>query len=109
MGATFATTRRMYLVQLLLPVTADGRHDRVYAWLREELTARFGGVTAYTRAPAQGAWKPDAGGAVHDDVVLLEVVTEGLQAEWWRELRHRLERELEQESILVRAMGIQML
>jgi hypothetical protein len=100
----------MYLVQLLLPLTGDaGANDTIHAELREELTSRFGGVTAYSRSPAQGAWKPDDGGEVHDDVVLLEVVTEQLQAEWWRELRHRLERALNQDEILVRAIAIQML
>ena len=100
----------MYLIQMLLPVAGrDGSHAAIHAALRKELTARFGGVTAYSRAPAQGAWKPDEAKEVHDDVVLLEVVTDVLQSEWWRELRHRLERELDQESILVRAMAIQML
>jgi hypothetical protein len=101
----------MYLVQLLLPVTGTtAEHEAVHAELREELIARFGGVTAYSRAPAQGAWKPgEGGGAVHDDVVLIEVVAEHLQAEWWRALRHRLERALDQDSILIRAMAVQML
>jgi len=100
----------MYLVQLLLPVSgAAASHDTVHTELRAELTARFGGVTAYSRAPAHGAWKPGEGEAVHDDVVLIEVVTEHLQAEWWRALRHRLERALEQESVLIRAVEVQML
>ena len=100
----------MYLVQLLLPITdSASAFDSVHTELKKELTARFGGVTAYSRAPAHGAWKPDEGAEQHDDVVLIEVVTDQLEAEWWRSLRHRLERDLEQESVLIRAMEIQML
>lgn len=100
----------MHLVQLLLPVTdAPNGFAEVHRALSAELTSRFGGVTAYSRAPAHGIWQPEAGGAEHDDIVLLEVVVETLEAEWWRELRLRLERELEQESILIRALAIQML
>ncbi|HYW30441.1 MAG TPA: hypothetical protein VE869_02960 [Gemmatimonas sp.] len=95
---------------------ADGKSDDagyaftdVHRALSAELTARFGGVTAYSRSPAHGVWQPDAGGAEHDDIVLLEVVVETLDADWWRDLRQRLERDLEQDSILVRAIAIQML
>ena len=109
-GAAFAAPRPMHLVQLLLPVTDDGdTFAHVHRELRDELASRFGGVTAYSRAPAQGVWKPEGRGAVHDDVVLLEVVVEHLQAEWWRALRHRLERALDQESIIIRASAIEML
>jgi hypothetical protein len=96
----------MHLVQLLLPVTDDDTFASVHADLRDELTSRFGGVTAYSRAPAQGVWQPEGRGPVHDDVILLEVVVEHLQAEWWRALRHRLERALNQESIIIRAIAI---
>ena len=34
---------------------------RRYVQLRAELADRFGGVTAYTRAPARGVWKDDTG------------------------------------------------
>lgn len=100
----------MHLVQLLLPVTDDGeRFADVHRKLRDALASRFGGVTAYSRSPAQGVWKPEGRGAVHDDEILLEVVVEHLQAEWWRELRHRLERALDQESIIIRTSAIQII
>ncbi|MES2522804.1 MAG: hypothetical protein V4617_08920 [Gemmatimonadota bacterium] len=100
----------MHLVQLLLPVTGSSdTAARVHDALHRELTARFGGVTAYSRAPAHGVWQPEAAAPEHDDVVLVEVVAETLEAEWWRELRLRLQRELDQESILIRAIALQML
>ena len=50
----------MYLVQLLLPLyDNDGQafDASEYVRLRAELADRFGGVTAYTRAPARGVWR----------------------------------------------------
>ena len=49
-----------YLVQILLPLYDNEGHAfeaREYVELRGELADRFGGVTAYTRAPARGVWK----------------------------------------------------
>jgi hypothetical protein len=55
---------RAHLVQLLLPV-----YDKAgvpfppehHARVRRALTERFGGVTSYNRAPAQGVWQNDNG------------------------------------------------
>ena len=52
-----------YLVQLILPVyDNDGAPigRALFAQVRRELTERFGGVTAYTRAPAEGMWESSA-------------------------------------------------
>jgi hypothetical protein len=46
----------MHLVQLLLPLCDNSGNafaETVYTSIRRELTERFGGVTAFTRAPAQ--------------------------------------------------------
>jgi hypothetical protein len=96
-----------YLVQILLPLYdneghAFGAHE--YVQLRSELADRFGGVTAYTRAPARGVWKDDAGETSRDDIVIFEVMTETLDRAWWTEFRHELERRFRQESLIVRAL-----
>ena len=49
----------MYLVQLLLPVTDNGGNEfpeSVMRSVQAELCERFGGLTAYSRAPAKGIW-----------------------------------------------------
>ena len=49
----------MHLIQLLLPLyDNDGMQqpDDLFRRVRTELTERFGGLTAYTRAPALAAW-----------------------------------------------------
>jgi hypothetical protein len=72
--------------------------------LRSELTERFGGVTAHTRAPARGLWKGDSGSTSRDDIVIFEVMTEGLDREWWTRFRRQLESRFRQESVIVRAL-----
>ena len=107
----------MHLVQLLLPIVRPpegaARSTDVYRALRAELVSRFGGVTAYTRSPAHGAWLPegeeDPEDAVHDDVMMVEVVTARLDHEWWIALRQRLERELGQERLHLRALVVELI
>ena len=97
----------MYLVQILLPLyDNEGRafDAREFVQLRSELTDRFGGVTAYTRAPARGLWKGDSGSTSRDDIVIFEVMTEGLDREWWTRFRKQLESRFRQESVIVRAL-----
>ena len=97
----------MYLVQILLPLYDNEGHAfdaREFVQLRSELTDRFGGVTAYTRAPARGLWKGDSGSTSRDDIVIFEVMTEGLDREWWTRFRKQLESRFRQESVIVRAL-----
>lgn len=98
----------IHLVQILLPLRdPDGAPfpraalDRV----RDELTERFGGATAYLRAPALGAWKDeDEGGRVErDEIVIVEVMAESLDREWWGQYREELRRRFRQEELVVRA------
>ena len=66
----------MHLVQLLLPL-ADAGHlfpDDVLEDIQTELSQRFGGPTAYCRAPAKGVWTQSDGQQV-DDIVVVEVMT----------------------------------
>jgi hypothetical protein len=100
----------MYLVQLLLPLyDNEGRalprelHGRVF----RALTERFGGVTAFTRSPAEGAWKEPGGGTSRDELVVLEVMVERLERDWWAAYRRQLEADFKQEKILIRAMGVE--
>jgi hypothetical protein len=102
----------MHLVQILLPLfDNDGRrfqHGR-YSEIRAELTERFGGVTAYTRSPAAGLWQRDDGSVDRDEMVMLEVMAESLDPDWWAAYRGRLEQRFAQQAIVVRAMAIRTL
>ena len=99
----------MHLVQLLLPLYDN--HGRrldagLFAQVRDELVERFGGLTAYTRAPASGVWEEADGDTVHDDIVIYEVMVETLDDAWWRDFRARTEQRFGQDELVVRAHAI---
>jgi hypothetical protein len=101
-----------HLVQLLVPL-ADSRGKRfpesLYRQLTEELTGRFGGLTAYARAPASGLWKKRPGKTARDDIVVYEVMVERLEVAWWRKYRKTLEVRFAQDELVIRAQEIRRL
>ena len=76
---------------------------------RRELSNAFDGLTAYLRSPAKGVWKASDGREEQDDVIMVEVVTEVFDRQWWRDYTGLLAKRFGQEEIHVRAVGIQML
>lgn len=102
----------MQLIQLLLPLY-DNEGAPIagsrFAEVRDELSERFGGLTAYTRAPAQGLWSDDGGATRRDDIVVYEVMSDSLDRDWWKRYRDTLERRFGQEEIIVRAHGVEKL
>lgn len=101
----------MHLVQILLPV-ADNDGQRFppgrFGDLRRRLTDRFGGVTVFSRSPAEGFWQHGEGTS-HDDIVVFEVMDEALDEAWWRGQRDLLEREFRQEIVVVRVQEIRLI
>jgi hypothetical protein len=55
----------------------------LYTQVRNELVNRFGGITAYTRAPVHGLWQ-ESEQIVRDDSIIYEIMVETLEEEWWR-------------------------
>ena len=101
----------MYLIQILLPLfDNDGAlfEAALYTQVRNELSERFGGLTAYSRAPAEGRWH-DQGITTHDDIIVMEVMTDGVDTEWWRGYRKSLETRFKQTVIVVRAQMVSLL
>ncbi|MCP3398940.1 MULTISPECIES: hypothetical protein [unclassified Bradyrhizobium] len=97
-----------YLVQILLP-KETGRGERVlqewFEHLLKELTDEFGGATSFVRTPGQGLWQR-GGGTERDSIAIVEVMADHLLTDYWRALGERLETELGQEEIVVRAQEI---
>ncbi|MGV3660239.1 MAG: hypothetical protein ACO1TE_08635 [Prosthecobacter sp.] len=101
----------MHLIQILLPLYDNKQHplDRsLHDEVKMELTDLFGGLTAYTRSPAEGRWSQGARD-VKDDIVVYEIMAEKLDAVWWNEYRHTLEERFQQDKIVIRAMAMRLL
>ena len=103
----------MKLIEIFIPLTkGDGSAvtEEAFANLRTLLTDKFGGVTEFSRSPAHGAWKEGASAPTErDEIVVVEVMTESLNRGWWQDLRKRLEGELGQDEIVIRAHSIERL
>jgi hypothetical protein len=103
----------MHLVEILLPLRDNEGNPfprAHFAKVRAELVERFGGVTAHLQAPAQGIWKDEEAGTVdRDEIVVIEVMAESLERDWWKGYREELRRRFRQEELVVRAMEIERL
>jgi hypothetical protein len=101
----------MHLVQIILPLY-DNRGEALdssrFREVRAELLERFGGVTAFSRSPAEGMWQDD-GQVQRDDVVLYEVMVETLDRRWWAAYRKELEARFGQEELVLRAQAMERL
>jgi hypothetical protein len=98
-----------HLFQILLPL-ADGHGKRFpaehFTRVAQELTERFGGLTAYARAPAAGLWEERPGKTTRDDIVVYEVMADALDAAWWARYRKTLEERFAQDELVIRAQEI---
>lgn len=101
----------MHLIEILLPLNDnEGRSfgpDKFSA-VRNTLTERFGGLTAFTRSPAQGTTR-DGGKTVRDEIVVFEVMAQTLDPAWWRSYRQQLEGAFAQDEIIIRASAVSLL
>ncbi len=100
--------RAKSLVQILLPITDGSSFSSVFHDLAQELTARFGGVTTYVRAPAEGRWKT-ASKVEHDEITVIEVMVDNIDRSYWSDLRRKLERDLQQIEIIIRSQPMDLL
>jgi hypothetical protein len=95
----------MFIVELMLPLDrGDGAavpHSEVEAIITD-LAEHFGGATAFTRSPAEGLWR-DGGNVLKDRIIVVEVMVDNIDEAWWAEYRARMEKQLQQEEVLIRA------
>lgn len=100
------------LVQILLPLYDNEQHPfprHYYTKVGEILAEKFGGLTAYNRAPAEGLWKEGGDRTHRDDIVVYEVMTPRLNRAWWKRCRRELESLFRQQEIVIRASAVEML
>ena len=99
-----------HLIQILLPIHfCDGSNvpAEMFSQVRTELAERFGGVTAYSRSPATGLWKRTEAEVERDQVIMVEVVADALDRDWWAQYREQLEQRFGQEEVHARALAIE--
>src|ERR1044071_5117363 len=97
----------MHLVQILLPVrdnTGFPFEQSHFEPVAGTLSKKFGGATAYNRAPAEAS-----GTTQHDEGLVMEVMVDGLDRKWWAAFRRSLEKTFRQEQIVARAQLIDLL
>ena len=99
-----------HLVQILLPKETGNGRPIGKEWFDGSSRAdgKFGGATSFLRAPGQGLWQ-SGGSTENDRIAVVEVMVERLDHAFWRSLRERLERELSQDEIVIRAQEIRRL
>ena len=101
-----------HLIQILLPThrrNGAAVAPEQFARVRVELTERFGGVTAYSRSPATGLWINEDEAIERDQVIMVEVVVEEFDREWWASYRQQLERRFGQEEVHARALVLELI
>lgn len=99
----------MHVVELFLPLTRNDGSPQpagLFGEVRAALVERFGGLTAFSRAPAEGLWEDDGGAVDKDRIVIFEVMDADFDADWWRDYRRELEGKFAQDEVLVRASAV---
>jgi hypothetical protein len=85
----------MFLVEILLPAEHDSQS------IRASLTEKFGGLTAFSRSPAEGRWKKKDE-VEKDEIIVLEIMADDIDTEGWKDFRLRLEKFSGEERIVIR-------
>ncbi len=102
----------MQLIQILLPLYNNQKEpfpQTVFTHIRQELTEKFGGITAFSRSPATGLWKENEEKTVKDEIIIYEVMAESLDLEWWQCYKVNLEETFRQDEILIRTWEVQVI
>lgn len=94
-----------HLVEILVPLQTGKGEPVGKEWFEKllaELTENFGGATSFARAPGKGLWQ--SGGEVpEDNIAVIEVMTAKIDPAYWAKLRQRLEQDLSQDEVVIRA------
>ncbi|MFL6734071.1 MAG: hypothetical protein ACJ8EY_05190 [Sphingomicrobium sp.] len=100
------------MVEIFLPLKRNDGTDQprvLFTDVRRELLDRFGGLTAFSRVPAEGLWESGDGAVDRDSIVIFEVMTDSLDRTWWANFRRRLEEFFEQDAVVIRATALERL
>jgi hypothetical protein len=96
----------MWVFEIFLPTLDNEKQPFpkvTFDAVRRELAEKFGGVTAFLRAPATGLWSDESGHTYRDELVIFEVMADALDRDWWTAYRRDLEQRFRQQEVLIRA------
>lgn len=102
----------MHVIEIFLPLQRnDGSPQprELFGEVRKQLVEKFGGLTAYSRSPAEGLWEREEGSVDRDAIVIFEVMAEALDRGWWADYRARLETMFEQDAVVIRSAEVERL
>jgi hypothetical protein len=111
LARNMSAAQKSYLVEILLPKETGHGKPIEQQWFEDlltELTGKFGGATSFIRAPGLGLWR-SGDETQRDNIAVIEVMAGQLEPEYWKRLRERLERELSQDEVAIRAQEIRQL
>ncbi len=101
----------MHLVEILLPLRDDKGESfpaEYYDDLAQHLTDKFGGVTSFLRAPAEGRWH-GRGTMQREDIAVIEVMARSFDREWWMALKNELQDKFRQHELIVRCQMVDLI
>lgn len=102
----------MFLIEILLPLKDNSGNKfsgEIFAVCQKELTDKFGGLTAFTRTPADGLWVKDSKAIKRDEIAIFEVQAKDLDKNWWSSYRRQLEQRFSQDELVIRAYQFDLL
>ena len=111
LARNMSAAQKSYLVEILLPKETGHGKPIGQKWFEDlltELTGKFGGATSFMCAPGQGLWR-SGGETQRDNIAVIEVMAGRLESEYWKRFRERLEREISQDEVVIRAQEIRRL
>jgi inorganic pyrophosphatase len=100
------------LIQVYLPkYQPDGKpfSSAMFQKVKAELTEKFGGLTIYAQAPAEGLWKEDEQHTVSDEIIIYEILAPSIDLKYWKAYKTKLQKQFKQEELLIRCSSISIL
>lgn len=95
----------MHLVEVFLPTgypNGDLIPQSIFDLIEGELREKFDGVVVYARKSARTLSRSHAR-QMEESLLVIEIVTDDLDKEWWKEFRHRTQALFHHDDLLIRA------
>lgn len=103
------TLQPQHQIQIYLPLydpAGKALPESLYSKIKETLTEKFGGLTMYTRSPAEGLWKEGQENTVKDDILIYEVLAPELDKTFWLPFKEELKKQFKQQEVLISCAAV---